>query len=149
MVGQSLGMKRPQRAQRCAYLAYALGGGIMIIAGIGLILFGKYAAMVFSDDPVVRALTTRCLFTTGFIQCGFASALIFGGALRGAGDTMMVMILSASSVFLVRLFGVIVAVHVFHAGLGGVWLVLCGELLCRGLLMFIRFANGGWKKIAV
>ncbi|HMB95820.1 MAG TPA: MATE family efflux transporter, partial [Tepidisphaeraceae bacterium] len=135
--------------QRCAYLAYALGGGIMIIAGVGLILFGKYPAMLFSDEPVVRALTTRCLFTTGFIQCGFASALIFGGALRGAGDTMMVMVLSGISVFLLRLLGVIIAVYVFHAGLGGVWIVLCGELMCRGLLMFVRFSHGGWKKIAV
>jgi putative MATE family efflux protein len=149
MVGQSLGMKNPQRAQRCAWLSYAVGGGFMTAVGIGFILFGRYPAMLFSDDPIVRALTTRCLFTTGFIQCGFASALIFGGALRGAGDTMMVMILSATSVFALRLVGVIVAVRWLHAGLGGVWIVLCGELLFRGGLMFARFLHGGWKKIAV
>jgi putative MATE family efflux protein len=149
MVGQSLGMKRPDRARRCAYLAYALGGGIMITAGIGFILFGKYPAMLFSEDPVVRALTTRCLFTTGFIQCGFAAALIFGGALRGAGDTMAVMFLSAFSVFVFRLGGVIVAVHWLHIGLGGVWIVLCVELMIRGSLIFGRFVQGGWKKIAV
>ncbi|HEY1628337.1 MAG TPA: MATE family efflux transporter [Tepidisphaeraceae bacterium] len=149
MVGQSLGMKKPQRAQRCAYLAYAVGGGFMTFAGVGLILFGKYAAMLFSDDPAVRALTTQCLFITGFIQCGFAAALIFGGALRGAGDTMMVMFLSAFSVFVFRLGGAIIVVRYFHFGLEGVWLVLCGELMIRGSLIFGRLVQGGWKKIAV
>jgi putative MATE family efflux protein len=149
MVGQSLGMKRPQRAQKSAYLAYLLGGGIMITAGVGFIFFGKYPAMLFSDDPTVRALTTQCLFQTGFIQSGFASMLIFGGALRGAGDTMMVMLLSSLSVFLLRLAGVAIAIYYFHVGLAGVWIVLCGELFFRGILIFLRFLHGGWKKIAV
>jgi putative MATE family efflux protein len=149
MVGQSLGMKNPRRAQRCAWLAYAVGGGIMTLAGIGFITLGKYPAILFSDDPTVRSLTQRCLLTTGFIQSAFAAALIFSGALRGAGDTMAVMILSACSVFIFRLFGVVVAIHYFHVGLGGVWIVLCGELTIRGGLMMGRFIQGGWKKIAV
>ena len=142
-------MKNPHRAQRCAWLSYAVGGGIMTIAGIGFILLGKYPAMLFSDDPIVRSLTRRCLLTTGFIQSAFAAALIFGGALRGAGDTMIVMLLSAFSVFVFRLGGVVVAIRYFHVGLGGVWIVLCAELTIRGGLMLGRFVHGGWKKIAV
>src|SRR6185369_4246657 len=73
MVGQILGMKRPHRAERAAWISYAFGGGIMALLGIGFILFGRYPAMMFSKDPQVVELTTRCLFITGFIQSGFAS----------------------------------------------------------------------------
>jgi putative MATE family efflux protein len=149
MVGQSLGMKRPHRAERAAYLSYALGGGIMIVAGFGFIFFGKYPAMLFSDDPTVRVLTTRCLFITGFIQSGFAAALIFGGALRGAGDTFAVFLLLLINMFCIRLLGVYLVARVFHLGLPAVWVVLASELFIRGCLMFIRFRHGGWKKIAV
>jgi putative MATE family efflux protein len=149
MVGQSLGMNQPRRAQRCGYLAYALAGGIMTLMGIAFILFGKYPAMLFSDDPLVRQLTTRCLFITGFIQSGFAAAMVFSGALRGAGDTMVPMVLNAASMFLIRFAGVFLVAHVLHYGLGATWIVLCADLVIRGILMFVRFANGRWKAIAV
>ena len=121
----------------------------MALLGIGFILFGRYPAMMFSKDPQVVELTTRCLFITGFIQSGFASALIFSGALRGAGDTLVVMILSAASMFGLRFLGVLVVVHVLHRGLTAVWIVLASELFIRGLLIFVRFRHGGWKRIAV
>ena len=35
----------------------------------------------------MRDLTAKCLAITGFCQAGFAAAIVFGGALRGAGDT--------------------------------------------------------------
>ncbi len=149
MVGQSLGMKRPHRAQRSAYLAYALGGGLMTLAGIGFIFFGRYPAMVFSSDPLVRDLVTRCLFITGFIQFGFAGAMVFGGALRGAGDTLFMMLLNIASIFGVRLLGSIIVVRIFHVGLNGLWVVLASELLFRGILMYARFAHGGWKRVVV
>jgi putative MATE family efflux protein len=149
MVGQSLGMRRPRRAQRAALLSYALGGGVMTLAGIGFIFLGRYPAMLFSTDPAVRDLVTRCLFITGFIQCGFASAMIFGGALRGAGDTFYMMLLNSLSVFGLRLFGTIVVVRWLHLGLNAVWVVLASELFVRGILMFGRFVHGGWKRVKV
>lgn len=149
IVGQSLGMKRPQRAERAAYLSYALAGGFMFTMGIGFILLGKYPAMLFSEDPQVQALTTRCLFITGFIQAGFAGALVFGGALRGAGDTFTVLLLLLVNMFVIRLLGVFLVARVFDLGLDAVWCVLAGELFIRGCLMLVRFRHGGWKKIKV
>jgi Na+-driven multidrug efflux pump len=149
MVGQSLGMNRSRRATRCAYVGYALGGGIQIAAGIVFILFGGYLARLFSEDPLVQSLTTRCLFITGFIQSGFAAAMIFGGALRGAGDTMAVMYLTLVNLFGVRLLGVFIVARVLKLDLAAVWMVLAGELMIRGAVIFGRFVHGGWKKISV
>jgi putative MATE family efflux protein len=150
MVGMSLGQKNPARAERCAYLAYALGGGLMTLCGLLMITLGRYPAHWLSaGDPRIDDLTTRCLFITGFIQSGFAANLIFGGALRGAGDTLVVMILNLSTQMTLRCMGVIVVGLWFHLGLPAVWMVLAGELFIRGCLTFARFLQGGWKTIQV
>jgi putative MATE family efflux protein len=150
MVGQSLGMRDPKRAERCAFLGYLVGGGMMTLMGIVFILFGKYLAnFIASDDSKVADLTARCLFITGFCQSGFASAMIFGGALRGAGDTYFQMILNLSSIVVLRFGGVMLVTLVFHRGLTIVWIVLACELFIRGMLMFGRFSHGGWKHIQV
>jgi putative MATE family efflux protein len=150
MVGTSLGMKDPRRATRSAYLAYLLGGGIMTFCGILMITLGRYPARWISpDDPRIIDLTTRCLFITGFVQCGFASNLIFGGALRGAGDTFVVMCLNLFTIIGLRFTGAIFVGLWLHKGLAAIWCVLAGELFLRGILVYLRFLQGGWRKIEV
>ncbi len=150
LVGMSLGQKNPRRAIRAAYLSYAVGGGLMTFCGILMITLGRYPAeWLSSGDPQIVHLTTRCLFITGFIQSGFAANLIFGGALRGAGDTLVVMILNLSTQLTLRCMGVIVVGLWFHLGLAAVWMVLAGELFIRGCLTYARFRQGGWMTIQV
>jgi putative MATE family efflux protein len=149
LVGQSLGMRNPLRATRSAYLAYALGGGIMTFFGIIFILFGKYLASWMAADPHIADLTARCLFITGFIQSFFAAAIVFGGALRGAGDTMAVMFINLASILLIRFLGVMIVGFYLRLGLGAIWLILCTDLLCRGALMYLRFLHGGWRTVQV
>jgi putative MATE family efflux protein len=150
MVGMSLGMKDPKRAERSAYLAYLCGGGVMTLCGLLMITLGRFPARWLSpDDPHIIQMTTTCLFITGFIQSGFAASLIFGGALRGAGDTFVVMLLSLSTVIGVRFLGVIVVGLWLHRGLTAIWIVLAAELFTRGGLVYLRFVQGGWRKIEV
>jgi Na+-driven multidrug efflux pump len=150
MVGISLGRKDPGRAVRSALLAYAAGGGVMLICGILMITVGKYPAMWLSpNDPRIVELTTRCLRITGFVQAGFAANLIFGGALRGAGDTLAVMVLNLSTIVGLRFTGVVVVGLWWHWGLAAVWVVLAGELSLRSLLIVGRFLQGGWKGVVV
>jgi putative MATE family efflux protein len=150
MVGTSLGMKNPARANRSAYLAYAFGGGVMALCGLGMILLGRYpAAWLSPPDPAVIRLATHCLMVTGFIQAGFAANLVFGGALRGAGDTFAVMCLNLLTVFGLRFTGVIVVGLWLHLGLVAIWCVLASELFTRGVVVYLRFLQGRWRQIAV
>lgn len=148
MVGQSLGAKDPLRAKRYAWLGYAIGGSVMVWLGIAFILAGAVFARLFTDDPLVIQGAATCLFYTGFIQVGFAAAAVFGYALRGAGDTRVVMILNLASIVLLRCGGVLVLSY-FGATLAQVWMILCGELFIRGLLMYLRFASGKWANVQV
>jgi putative MATE family efflux protein len=150
MVGISLGRKDPARATRCALLAYAGGGGVMLVCGILMITLGHYPAEWLSpNDPHIIDLTTRCLKITGFVQSAFAANLIFGGALRGAGDTLTVMCLNLATIIGLRFTGVLIIGLWLKLGLAAVWIVLAGELSIRGMLIFARFVHGGWKKLVI
>lgn len=149
LVGQSLGMKDPDRARKAAYLAYGVGGGIMSIGSIVFILFGNTLAQVMTNDDHVARLAATCLFITAFTQPGFAAAIIFAGALRGAGDTIWVMVLNLATVVGIRLAGAIVVGYVLKLGLGAIWVVLATELSIRGILVFLRFFHGGWRHARV
>ena len=150
MVGQSLGMKDAERARRATYQAYASAAVVMGLLGLVFIFAGRTLSdWMLPKQPAVAELTARCLFVAGFIQSGFAGAMVFSGALRGAGDTMVTMGLNLFSVIVVRLVGVIIVVYAFNQGIVGVWCVLCSELVVRGLLCWGRFEQGGWKKVEV
>jgi Na+-driven multidrug efflux pump len=113
------------------------------------IFFGGYMARWLSADPRIADLTARCLFITGFIQCSFAASAVFSGALRGAGDTLAVMLINLASACGIRFLGVVIVGRYLHVGLPGIWIVLSGELFCRGVFMYGRFLHGGWKTIKV
>jgi len=149
MVGQSLGANDPRRATRSAYLCYAVGGGFMTFCGLLFILFSQPVSRWIAPDPVIASYTAQCLFITGFCQAGFASAIIFGGALRGAGDTLAVMILNLSSIFFIRFLGVVIVTQYLHGSLAAIWLVLSFELLCRGTFLYGRFLQGKWRHVKV
>jgi putative MATE family efflux protein len=150
MVGTNLGRKDPARATQSAYVAFLFGGGFMAFCGLLMITVGHYPAEWISPgDPKIIDLTTTCLRITGIIQAGFAAALIFGGALRGAGDTFTAMTVSLTTVIGLRFTGVIIVGYWLRMGLAAVWCVLCAELFIRGLLMYLRFASGKWKQLQI
>jgi putative MATE family efflux protein len=149
LVGQSLGMRNTHRAVQSSYLGFLVGGGLMTLMGVLFITLGRYPAMLLSDDPRVIELTRQCLFITGFCQTGFAAAMIFSGALRGAGDTLKVMTINLASVIGLRLTGVLVVALWLKLGLAAIWVVLASELLVRGTLIYLGFLSGAWKRIEV
>ena len=149
MVGQSLGMGDPRRASRSAYLAYAAGGGAMGTMGVLFITFSRVFANLLAEDPTIIDLTARCLFITGFAQIGFAAAMIFSAALRGAGDTFTVMVINLAFILGLRLTGALLVARYFKLGLPAIWVVLAGELMLRGIAVFLRFLHGGWTHVKV
>jgi hypothetical protein len=45
--------------------------------------------------------------------------------------------------------GGLLVVLVVGWGWGGVWVVLAGELFCRGVMVWLRFEQGGWRHLEV
>lgn len=149
LVGQSLGMKNIPRARKCAFISYALGGGFMGSMGLIFILLGPQLSALITDDRHVSTIAGCCMQITGAGQLAFAAAMIFGASLRGAGQTMPVMMINLCSIVGVRLVAVIIAIEFFDAGLITVWIIFVTELILRGSLLFLQFKGGSWATVRV
>ena len=149
MVGQSLGRRDPDRARLSGTLAFALGGGIMVGCGVGFVAFPRFLCGLMTTDPATADAAAASLRVVGFAQAGFAAMMIYGGALRGAGDTTAVMLRNLGSAFALRVPGALIVVYWFGLGLTAIWAVLAVDLTCRGLLLAGRFYRGKWTETEV
>lgn len=69
--------------------------------------------------------------------------------LRAAGDVRFTMIISISSMFILRIsFGYILGI-VFNMGVIGIWIAMGGDWLLRSIIYIVRFKGGKWKNFQV
>ncbi len=149
LAGQYLGAGDPRMARRAVGVCWAYAATIMTSLGVAFMVVPDVFVWLITDEPTFAEVCPSLVTIAGWAQLGFASYIVFAGALRGAGDTRTTMLLSFGSTFLVRLPLVYVVGMVLDGGLAGVWTVLSGELLVRGALFFGRFYHGGWTRVRV
>ena len=146
LVGQALGAKRPDLAQRLAHTCVLTSFVAMTLAGTGLFFLGPQVARFFTPDAAVIALASQCLQIVAFLQPGQTGAMVFAGALRGAGDTLWPMIIIAAGTWVIRAFaGGIVCIRILGLGLPAAVTCMAVESYVRCLLMYLRFRTGKWK----
>lgn len=149
LVGQSLGAQRPDLAQKSGYFARNIAIGVSTTMGILMVLFPVQFVSLFTDDAEVIKQAAAVLRLIGVVQPAMAINMVIAGGLRGAGDTLWVTIITASSMWLVRLSIAYVLVFWFDMGIVGAWLGMAADLVVRSLLFSLRFARGKWKTIKV
>jgi MATE family multidrug resistance protein len=149
LVGQALGAKEPKAAEQRGYTAYKLGAALMAVMGLMFVLFPAQIMGFFTNDAEVIMLGTMPLRVMGLVQPFLAAAMIFAGALRGAGDTRFPMIITAGAIWLIRLPLAYVLGVTLGWGLVGAWTAMSLDMIVRGTFNFWRYRGGHWKTIAV
>ena len=149
LVGQSLGAKDPEQAERNGYTAFTMGALLMSVMGIVFILFPRPLISFFTSDPEVIALGITPLRIVGLAQPALAATMIINGALRGAGDTRYPLYIVAGCIWGIRVPLAILFVTVMGLGLQWAWVAMCADLFFRGLFAFLRYRGGKWKAIEV
>ncbi|MCI8537951.1 MAG: MATE family efflux transporter [Oscillospiraceae bacterium] len=144
LVGQSIGARRLDLAQRFARLSVALGVAIMTVTGALMFLAAPGMFLLLTPDPAIRALGVQALRIEAFAEPLFAVSIVAAGALRGAGDTLVPSLMNLLSMWGIRITASIALAP--RLGLAGVWLAMCGELCVRGILFLIRLLRGKWLK---
>lgn len=149
LAGQYLGAGSRSQAKRAVHYCWAVGAGLMTLMGVTFIVMPELWVRLMTNQEALLEISPPLVRICGFIQVFFASYLILGEAMRGAGDTRWPMILANFSTWCVRLPAVYVLGVVFQLGIVGVWYALCGELLVRGVIFTARFLHGGWSEVEV
>ncbi len=146
LVGQSLGMRNPVRAERLAWSATHQGVGVMTVVGILLFVFASPLAAVFVTDPEQRCLTMRYLQIVALSEPLFGYAMVLAGAHQGAGDTVRPGWVTVIANFGIRVpFALIFAVWM-RLGTIAAWWALSLSSMAQGVMMIVAFRQGKWKE---
>jgi putative MATE family efflux protein len=149
IVGQQLGARQPQGAERSGWEANRLAMVSMSMAGIVIFVFARPIAELFIDDAEVVAAAVSFIHVLAAAQPLMAADSTLGGALRGAGDTRFPLLTVIVGFYVARLGFAWLAASVLSLSLVWVWAALLGDYLFRAALKAWRFKTGRWKRIEV
>ncbi|MFN0137745.1 MAG: MATE family efflux transporter [Phycisphaerae bacterium] len=149
LVGQFLGAGKPHLATRAGHLAAAQGA---VLGALSCVLFFTLADPIFrlmSSDPAVHAAGAGPFRMLAFAQPFLCIAIVYIGALRGAGDTRTTMIFSLVGGLLLRVPVAYLFASVLGWGLLGAWMGMWADNVAKATMSFARFVQGGWKRMKV
>src|SRR5207237_876050 len=149
LVGQSMGARRYDLAERYGWEAVKLGVYPTAVLAVLVFTFPDSVLHVFSKDQSVIDVAAPILRICGALMPFILSALVLTQALFGAGNTKFVMYVEFGLHFfclvpLAYIFGVV-------AGWGvlGVWMGAFAYILLLCTIMGWKFAEGAWKEIRI
>jgi len=163
MVGQNLGAKRPDRSQKSALTAAAMGVTTAGVSSLVLFTLAPHLVALFNDTPEVVASGTVYIRTTAFALIAAAVSIILGRSLAGAGDTLSPFIITLlvlwgyqipAAVYLSgvpEIWGVIVprpGVLASFDGFGerGIWYAMVSTSVIQSVVTAAWFSLGRWKR---
>ncbi len=149
IVGQNLGAKNPEGAEKGSFEAWKLGSIVMGFMALIFLVFPEQLIKLYTSDPEIISRGALNLRIIAFSQIPMGTHFIFAGSLRGAGDTKAVFYSTAVSTWVFRLLLGYLLVHTFNLGLAGGWIAMVIDWSVRGSYVFYRFKNGKWKTIDV
>lgn len=149
MVGQSLGARRPDWAERSAREASRLSMIVSGVIGFLCMALAPWLIRIYNSDPVIVSQGSIALRIMAIVQPAQAAAFVLAGALRGAGDTRWPLYATSVGVWGFRV--ALAELFVVHLGFGlpGAWAAMAIDQFVRTLVIMYRFNTGRWKKARV
>lgn len=146
LAGQNLGAGQPRRAARTGWLAVGLFSIIMIVAAVTVAFAAEGIIGVFDSSAAVRELGGD------FLRIEIASFLVFGlvmvlsQCLNGVGDTMVPMLTTLLSMWLVQVpLAYFLSKHT-PLGVYGVRIAIVSAILLRAAIYGAYFRTGRWQR---
>ena len=146
LVGQNLGAKRPDRAERSVFLAGLYN--MAFLGAVGLVFVSVPGALVglFTQDPAVRPIATQGLriIAAGFLF--YAWGMVLVQTFNGAGDTWTP---TRINLFIFWLWEIPLAYFLaVRLGLGprGVFLAIAVAFSTLAVAGAVLFRRGKWKE---
>ena len=145
LVGQNLGAKKPERAERAAWLTGWANMAFMALVAIFYITCNEQLIRIFSQDPGVVAVGADCLRIVSYGYVLYAWELVMIQAFNGAGDTMTPTRINLVCFWLIEIPVAYVLAMKTSVGAHGVyWSIVIAESIA-GLVAIALFRRGKWK----
>jgi putative MATE family efflux protein len=145
MVGQALGARKPDRAERAVWKAGFYN--LIFLGSVGLIfvLFAREIISLFTTDPNVVPYGVDCLRIVAYGFLFYAYGMVLTQSFNGAGDTWTPTIINLFVFWLWELPLAYVLAIVFGIGPRGVFLAIMIAFSTLAIVSAIVFRRGTWK----
>jgi len=149
LVGQNLGAGRPDRAEHGAWICAWQCMAVMTVMAIVFYAFAEQFSRVFISDPAVIALSINYLRINAISEPFFGFAMVFTGAMQGAGDTKSPTVVTFITMWLLRVPATYLWAVTYEGGVTAAWIAMSGTTILRGVIMIGLFMAGKWKNVQV
>lgn len=145
LAGQNLGAGRPDRSEKTAWTAASLFTCVTFLASAVIWFWAEPIVHIFNDEPELVATSAT------FLRINIISYLIFGvvvvltNCLNGVGDTMVPMLTTLITMWLVQVPMAYILPRVTDLGVYGVRWGIVMAIVLRGVIYTIYFRHGRWK----
>lgn len=145
LVGQNLGAKKPERAERAVMITGWVNMILLGTVGLIYVLFPAPFIKLFISDPLVIKAGTECLriVSIGFISYGFGMVLV--NSLNGAGDTSTPLKINIFAFWMLEI--PLAWFLAIRSGMGeqGVFTAIVIAETVMTITAYIIFRRGKWK----
>ena len=140
-VGNLIGERDNRGAQRAAWVAFAMGGGVMISFAV-LFITARYALpTIYTDESAVIVLAATLLPVAAAFQLFDGVQVVGSGILRGMGQTRPAALFNLVGYYVLALPLAYWLAFPLGMGLTGIWWGLCLGLVVVAILLL------GWVAI--
>ncbi|AKT36512.1 efflux protein, MATE family [Chondromyces crocatus] len=149
LVAQKLGEGNPREAASAGRTSAGLA--IVLLSAFGLVFALVPRALIqpFTQDEGIVALGASSLYIAAVAQPFMAFAMVIGTALRAAGATRAVFVVTLVSSLVVRLVVTWLLAIKLGYGLVGVWVGSTADWMVRSAMLGAIWARGRWREISV
>ena len=155
LVGRYLGADKPDLAQISAYSGFHMTFMYMTSIAAAYVLLPDIfvAPFALKADPLrfseIYRYSVMLLRFVAVYSIFDAMNIIFCSAIKGAGDTRFVMLITVILSLFVMIVPTYLAIVVFEYGLMISWFLATIYVILLSLAFYLRFLNGKWKTMRV
>ena len=145
MVGQALGARKPERAERAVWTAGRYGMWFLGSVGLLFVLFAPQIVAIFTSDAAVARYATATLRTVALGFPFYAYGMVFTQSFNGAGDTRTPTYINLFVFWLFELPLAWVLANTFGFGPQGAFAAATAAFCTLAVLSAVLFRRGRWK----
>lgn len=149
LVGQNLGAKQPNRAEKSVWRCAHFNMVFLFILSIALFLLAENLIYIFNDNSAVVGYGSSSL---QFISMGyvfFAYGMVISQAFNGAGDTRTPTIINFFLYWLFQLPLAYFLAMTLNMGPNGVFLAISISVSALAVVFILAFNRGKWKLVQI
>lgn len=146
MVGQNLGAKRPERAQKAVLLTASYNALFLGFVSLFFVFMPEVLVGFFTSDPAESKYAVQCLRTIGFGNVIYAFGMVMVQAFNGAGDTVTPTSINAIGYWLVEIPLAWLLAYRLGWKTQGVFAAIPIAHVCMTLMSGSMFFSGRWKQ---